>query len=103
MSETGKIIWENALHLVKELHGWDKKAVAKHCHIMITTLNNIENGTRGMGDAVLKRIADAIGVSVKTVICGGFQTRRQDELPETTSGAPKRPARRTGSRKGKAA
>lgn len=73
MSEMGVIIWENALYLAKKLHGWDKNDIAKHSHTAITTLNSIENGTRGMGDVVLKRIADALGVSVRTVICGGFQ------------------------------
>jgi len=70
MSEIDDIIWENALSLAARIHGWDKDELAKKMKVPITSLNSIANGTRGIGKVMGKKMADAIGVSVRDLLRG---------------------------------
>jgi len=53
---------------LKERKGWTQEELAKRCGLHRTYIGGIERGERNVSLINMKRIADALGVSVKTLI-----------------------------------
>jgi transcriptional regulator with XRE-family HTH domain len=58
---------------VKELrlvHGWTVRELAFRAHVSVSYLYAVEAGERGKNITHLKRIADALGVSMSDLVAG---------------------------------
>ena len=61
MKKKDEIIWKNAWRLA-QTKGWSKEDLAEKMKVRITSLNNIINGTKGIGPQMLEKIKLALGV-----------------------------------------
>ncbi len=58
----------NAIRLTRELAGWNRLAFAAHVGMNASYLARIENGTCQASPAMLKRIADGLGVKTLDLV-----------------------------------
>lgn len=56
-----------ALREIRSLTGLSGRELARRTGISETTVTNIEHGKHGVSPAVLRRLADALGVSVEAI------------------------------------
>lgn len=56
-----------ALREIRGLVGISQRELARRCDLAETTVTNIEGGKHGVSPAVMRRLADTLGVSLDSI------------------------------------
>ena len=68
MTELDKNIARNALKIALAEKGWNKNELCGKANISVTTINNILNGTRGLGPRLRRKLSKALNIPESTLI-----------------------------------